>query len=118
MSANSPSTHPSRSAGLLTLATCLLLLSACTGYHAYRKCGRVGCPGDAAITAHAYGRLGQHPALGPPNQVYVQTSDRVVFLTGLVATDLQRSTAEAVVGEDPEVRKIINNIAVTNLGGQ
>lgn len=117
MRANRPNRQPSTSVRALALTACLLLLSGCTGYHAYRKCGREGCPGDPEITAHAYSRLSQHPALGPPNQIYVQTSDRVVFLTGLVATDLQRTTAEAVVGEDPQVRKIINNIAVTNLGG-
>ena len=114
---NIPNMQPSACAHTLVLAACLLLLSACTGYHAYRKCGREGCPGDPAITARAYSRLAQHPDLGPPNQVYVQTSDRVVFLTGLVATDLQRTTVESVVGEDPQVRMIIDNIAVTNLGG-
>ena len=56
--------------------------------------------------------LREHPALGPPNQLYVQTSDRVVFLSGQVATDYQREEAESVARTAPEVRRVINSVAL------
>ena len=100
----------------LALATLLTLLAGCTSYHAYRKCGRDGCPGDAAITQQVEALLKQHPDLGPPSMIYVSTSDRVVFLTGHSSTDLQRKTVEALTRQVPGVREVINNIAFDNLG--
>ncbi len=83
----------------LHVVACLIILTdtltGCGAYSAYRKCGFAGCPGDAKITAEVRALLNQHPVLGPPNQVYVQTLDGVVYLTGQVATDLQRESAEA-----------------------
>ena len=91
-------------------------LSGCAAYHAYRKCGFHGCLGDASITAEVRALLDQHPALGPPNQVYVQTLDRVVYLTGQVATDLQRSIADSTAREAPGVREVVNTIALSYNG--
>ena len=75
-----------------------------------------GCPGDAGITAAVRALLNQHPALGPPNQVYVQTLDGVVYLTGQVATDLQRDSAESATHEATGVSRVINTIALTYSG--
>jgi osmotically-inducible protein OsmY len=91
-------------------------LPGCTAYSAYRKCGSRGCPGDAQLTAEVRELLKQHPALGPPNQVYVQTLDRVVYLTGQVATDLQRDTAESLAREASGVSRVVNTIALTYAG--
>jgi len=91
-------------------------LPGCAAYHAYRKCGSGGCPGDASITAEVRALLDQHPALGPPNQVYVQTLDRVVYLTGQVATDLQREIAASTAREAPGVHEVVNTIALNYSG--
>jgi osmotically-inducible protein OsmY len=99
---------------------CLIILTGtltgCAAYSAYRKCGSGGCPGDVKITAEVRALLNQHPSLGPPNQVYVQTLDRVVYLTGQVATDLQRDSAEAVALDATGVSRVINTIALTYAG--
>lgn len=87
-------------------------LGGCAAYHAYRKCGLHGCPGDAAITAEVRALLDQHPELGPPNQVYVQTLDRVVYLTGQVATGLQREIADSAAHDPPGVRQVIDTISL------
>ena len=92
------------------------VLDGCAAYHAYGKCGLHGCPGDAAITAEVYALLDQHPVLGPPNRVYVQTLDRVVYLTGQVATDLQREIADSSAREALGVRQVIDTIALTYSG--
>src|SRR3979490_222352 len=100
----------------LHVLACLIILSGtlsgCAAYSAYRKCGSGGCPGDARITAEVRALLTQQPALQPPNQVYVQTLDGVVYLTGLVATDLHGDTAESAAHEASGVSRIVNTIAL------
>jgi osmotically-inducible protein OsmY len=104
---------PSRVAQLL--ARCILLgaaLSGCTAYNAYKKCGSEGCPGDSQITAAVQQQLDQHRELAPPNQVYVKTLDGVVYLSGTVSTDLQRSTAESAARQAAGVTRVVNNISL------
>jgi osmotically-inducible protein OsmY len=104
---------------LCVLAFVIILagtLPGCAAYSAYRKCESRGCPGDARITAEVRALLNQHPTLRPPNQVYVQTLDGVVYLTGQVATDLQRDTAESAAHEATGVSRVINTIALAYAG--
>lgn len=101
---------------VLALMPALAALAGCAGYDAYRKCGWHGCAGDAQITHEVQSLLRAHPALGPPNQLYVQTSDRVVFLSGEVATAYQREEAESVARTAPAVRQVINSVALYNNG--
>jgi len=50
--------------------------------------------------------------LEAPNLLQVQTIDRVVYLSGSVATGLQRRDAEAVANQVQGVSKVVNSIAV------
>lgn len=97
---------------------CLLAnsLGGCALYRVYEKCGLKGCPGDAQITAQVQGLLQQHPVLAAPNQVYVQTLDRVVYLSGQVATDLQRDTAETAARQATGARRVVDSIALPYTG--
>jgi len=88
------------------------LLCGCAVYSAYSKCGYHGCPEDAKITAEVHALLSQHPELGPPNQVYVQTLDRVVYLSGEVATELQRDTADSLALQAAGARRVNDIIGV------
>jgi osmotically-inducible protein OsmY len=88
------------------------VLCGCAAYQAYRKCGTAGCPGDAQITADVRSLLRQHPELGPPNEVYVQTLDRVVYLSGQLATGLQRETAEALARHASGERPVVDTISL------
>ena len=67
---------------------------------------------DRAITADVETRFGQYPVLEAPNQLDVQTINRVVYLNGLVATGLQRWDAESVASQVQGVDKVINSIGV------
>jgi len=91
-------------------------LGGCAAYNAQRKCGSGGCPGDADITAKVQALLKQHRELGAPNQVYVKTLDGVVYLSGQVATDLQRDTAETAARSVSEASNVVNSIAVNYAG--
>ena len=97
-------------------AVALVVTGALPGCAGYRKCGFQGCPGDAAITAQVEALLAQHPALGPPNLVRVKTLDRVVHLTGQVATELQRDVAESVALQAAGEARVVNSIALTSEG--
>jgi osmotically-inducible protein OsmY len=98
---------------LYALAFTLVLAGALPGCAAYKKCGFGGCPGDAEITAEVRALFDQHPILQAPNLVEVQTLDHVVYLNGLVDTDLQRQTAESLAVEARGVAKVVNSIGLT-----
>jgi osmotically-inducible protein OsmY len=67
---------------------------------------------DRAITADVETRFGQYAVLEAPNQLNVQTINRVVYLNGLVATGLQRWDAESVASQVQGVDKVVNSIGV------
>jgi hypothetical protein len=95
--------------------TALLLtgaLSACAEYHPYEKCGKGGCAGDADIAANVQGLFAQHPELEGPDQLYVETTDHVVYLSGTVETGLHRDIAASVAREVNGVSSVVNNITV------
>jgi len=47
-----------------------------------------------------------------PNLIYVQTLDGVVYLSGEVATDLQRETAASTALGVPGVRRVVDTIGL------
>jgi osmotically-inducible protein OsmY len=83
------------------------------GCATYKDCGFAGCAGDAKITANVQALFNQHPDLGPPNSIEVQTLDNVVYLHGLVGAGLESSTAESIAHQAPGVTKVVNLIAVS-----
>ncbi len=85
----------------------------CSAYSTYRRCGLDGCPEDQRITAAIKALLAGHPELSAPNTVYVQTFDGVVYLSGQVATGLQRSTAEELAHQPEGVRRVVDMISLT-----
>jgi osmotically-inducible protein OsmY len=101
---------------LFALAFALVLAAALSGCAAYRKCGFGGCPGDAEITARVRALFDQHPALEPPNLLDVQTLNHVVYLYGVVDTDMERQMAESVAHEAEGVAKVVNSIGLSGGG--
>jgi osmotically-inducible protein OsmY len=98
---------------LSTLTVAVILTGVLPGCAANPKCAADGCQGDAKITADVQALFDLYPVLEPPNLLSVQTADRVVYLKGLVATDLQRGIAETVALRAPGVAMVVNDIAVT-----
>jgi osmotically-inducible protein OsmY len=87
-------------------------VSGCADYQEVRKCGFAGCPADAHITAEVKAQFNQHTELKPPNLLYVETLNGVVYLSGQVATPLQRDTAVQVARQVPYVSHVVDNIAL------
>jgi len=94
----------------ILLCTCTPALHGCVST---TQCASEECKKDAKITADIKERLKEHRELGGPNSVYVQTRGGTVYLTGQVATDLQRQTAEQVARQVPGVDEVVNSIAIT-----
>ena len=103
----------SRSKLHCTLTFALVLTGALPGCAVYGKCGFDGCPGDAKITAEVRALFNQHPVLEPPNLINVQTLNHVVYLYGLVDTDLESEIAESVARQAPGVVKVVNSIGIS-----
>ncbi len=98
---------PTHATTLALLAS--LALSACASYE---KCGFGGCAGDAELAAHVRAAFADHAELQPPNLITVQSVNHVVYLYGLVDTDLQLQTAEALAHEIPGVTRVVNSIGI------
>src|SRR5215831_21150570 len=94
----------------ILLGTCTLSLHGCVSSS---QCASEECKNDAKITADVQAKLKEHRELGGPNTVYVQTRGGTVYLTGQVATELQRQTAEDVAGKVPGVAQVVNSIALS-----
>jgi osmotically-inducible protein OsmY len=101
---------------ILTLAL-VGALPGCDAYRTVRQCGSQGCTEDRRITADIESLLAEHRALMPPNMVYVRTLDGVVYLSGQVATPLQRTEAEDVARQAEGFKRVVNNISVDYRGG-
>lgn len=98
---------------LLALAVSVILAGGLCGCAAFRKCGFAGCADDAKITAQIQALFVQHPSLEAPNSVSVQTLDHVVYLYGLVNTDLERALAETVARQAAGVLNVVNSIGIS-----
>ena len=92
----------------------LALAGALPACAVYEKCGFAGCPGDAQITADVRALLDQHPGAAAPGAVSVQTLDGVVYLYGVVDTDLMRQEVQEIAMQAPHVKKVVNSIGVMN----
>ena len=68
---------------------------------------------DARITAQVEKAIAQHPDLGPPNQIYVDTRGRTVYLTGTVYDDLGAANAKDVAQNVPGVSGVVSSVGVT-----
>jgi osmotically-inducible protein OsmY len=99
-----------RLGNLYAVTLALLLTGTLSACAVYQKCGFAGCPGDAKITADVRVQFLRHPALQPPNLLHVQTLDHVVYLSGQVDTELERSMAESVARGVWGVTRVVNSI--------
>lgn len=105
--------RPPRWMGLSLIGIGVALLSGCSVYTTFQKCGFKGCPGDAAITAAVYAKLSQHPDADFANSVTVQTFEGVVYLYGRSwDTGLVETLASQTVG----VKRVVSSIVPSEAG--
>jgi len=68
---------------------------------------------DEKITATLQEQINQHPDVGPPDSVHVQTLNHVVYLSGEVSQGLMKQTAEDLARQTPGVTRVVNDIGIT-----
>jgi osmotically-inducible protein OsmY len=98
---------------LFGLSSAVLVAGVLTGCATYKQCGLEGCAGDANVTSNVQTLFNQHPELGAPGTVGIQTIDHVVYLDGFVASGMERETAVSLAQAAPGVTRVVNSIAVT-----
>jgi osmotically-inducible protein OsmY len=97
---------------LIASGTLVLILIGLSGCATFEKCGVEGCAGDSKITANVNAAFAQHPELGEPNSINVQTTNHVVYLTGSVSAGEMRATAESVARQVKGVARVEDSIYV------
>jgi len=108
--------HCSRRSGRIAAAFLSAFLACGIGGCAtYQRCGFAGCPGDASITAAIESDLHANKAIQDWN-IHVQTFDRIVYLYGIVDTNVERSFIVATANEAPGVRRVGDSIAIRGNG--
>ena len=93
-----------------SLASVLIVAGALYG------CATTGGAGDEKITANVKTLIDQHPDLGPPGTIQVQTVDHVVYLTGQVDNEVERSVAESAALTVAGVTRVVNSINLSFQG--
>jgi hypothetical protein len=88
-----------------------LLLSGCS---AFGGCSDDNCAQDRTISANISAQFAHYPSL-TANTVRIQTLNRVVYLTGLVDTDVERLLAVSVAGDVQGVTRVVDSISVNNV---
>lgn len=66
---------------------------------------------DAQVSKDVRDMLAQHSEFGPPGTIRVQTVNGVVYLNGIVNSDLERQSAEALVMRMPNVKDVVNSLS-------
>jgi osmotically-inducible protein OsmY len=98
-----------RYSSLSTLTCTSVVAGTLLGCATDRNCGSTSCQ-DARLTAEVEALFDAHPVLEAPNVLTVQTSNGIVYLNGLVATDLERQTAQMVALQAPGVAMVVNGV--------
>jgi osmotically-inducible protein OsmY len=84
------------------------------GCATFEKCDAAKCSDDAKITTNVQAHLNRMAGLGPPGSITVQTTDHVVYLSGLVDGGLEKRTAAAEANKVPGVTQVVNDISVSH----
>jgi osmotically-inducible protein OsmY len=85
-----------------------VILSGCS---VFPKCTPENCAVDAQIKQDVDAVFAEHTEFGPPGTIRVQSINKVVYLNGIVNSDLERQNAEALARQIPNVKDVVNSIA-------
>jgi len=92
----------------------LLLASSLSACATLRDHDSEGCSVDMKIRTNVQDLIDERADLGAPHSIHVQAIDRVVYLTGLVDTSVDKRIAESVAAHTPGVARVVNSIEQNN----
>jgi len=81
-----------------------------SGCALFPKCSPENCATDKQINADVSALFSQHPELGAPAALHIQTINGVVYLTGAVDTEFEVRNAEAIARQVANVKDVENNL--------
>ena len=90
----------------------LILSGAVSTWAVAANSARAGGPDSAGITAQVKSAIAQRRDLQAPNQIYVETRDHVVYLSGRVFTSLSGDDALEIARKVPGVTGVVSTIWV------
>jgi osmotically-inducible protein OsmY len=94
------------SAAVLTV----IFAAGLSGCAMFPKCSPENCATDAQINADVSALFSQHPELGAPAALHIQTINGVVYLSGPVDTEFEVRNAEALARQVANVKDVENNL--------
>ena len=90
----------------------LILTGTLSAWAADRNSAKVPNPDDGRITTDVKAAIAQRRDLGAPNQIYIDTRDHVVFLSGVVNNSLSGDNAIEIARQVPGVTRVVSTIGV------
>jgi hypothetical protein len=95
------------------LSSAVILTVVMAGCATHAELGADTGAGDAQVSSNVRALFDQHPELGSPNSIEVQTVDHVVYLNGTVSQGLQSEEAQTVALQAAGVTRVVNTIGVS-----
>jgi|HubBroStandDraft_4_1064222.scaffolds.fasta_scaffold728389_2 osmotically-inducible protein OsmY len=81
-----------------------------TGCAIFPQCSPENCASDKEINGQVKQLFGEHPELGAPAALHIQTINGVVYLSGPVDSEFEVRHAEALARQIPNVKDVENNL--------
>jgi osmotically-inducible protein OsmY len=88
----------------------LIFAMSLNGCAIFAKCSPENCASDKEINAQVTQLFGEHPELGAPAELRIQTINGVVYLSGPVDTEFEMRHAEALARQVANVKDVENNL--------
>ena len=90
----------------------LILSGAVSTWAVAANSAHTGSPDNAGITAQVKGAIAARRDLQAPNDIYVETRDHVVYLSGRVYTSLSGDDASEIARKVPGVTGVVSTFWV------
>ena len=91
-------------------ALTLIVAMGSNGCAIFPRCSPENCASDKQINAEVNQLFNDHPELGPPATLHIQTINGVVYLSGPVDSDFEVRRAEALARQIANVKDVQNNL--------
>jgi len=94
---------------IITGLVCMLAMGL-NGCAIFPKCSPEYCASDKVINAEVTQLFAEHPELGAPAALHIQTINGVVYLSGPVDTEFVMRQAETLARQVANVKDVENNL--------
>jgi hypothetical protein len=97
-----------------TLLACVAINASLAGCAGLEGCRADSCTADLQTDARVRALIDEQGGLGPPDRIAVRTRDHVVYLYGLVDTEMEREFAQSLAARAAGGDRVVSLIGVQN----